>query len=82
VQNEQWHRRLAEHPRSDRSSADFGLAIYLLKRGWHPADVRDALLRVSEDVAARKGRNLDFYLVHAVEKAAASAGVRMRVGEL
>lgn len=77
VLREQWKRRLSQNFRADKSSADFGLAVYLLKRGWHPRDVRDALLRTSESIVSRKGRNLDFYLDHTVEKAVMSAGSRL-----
>lgn len=71
-----WLRKLHAHARMDRSRADFGVAVYLLKKSWHPADVRDALLKASDDLVGRKGRNTEWYLEHTVEKAKAYIDTR------
>jgi len=48
--------------RGNHSQADVAYAIYLMARGYTDNQVRDALLRESEDIETRKKWHLDDYL--------------------
>lgn len=68
VLRQMWARKLIQ-AKGDKSSADFKLAVYLLKNGWTYEDVCEALMNVSDDLENRKGRHIDGYLDRTVRKA-------------